>query len=767
LIGVVVLTIGGLGIGFLLVLGAMIGSVLDQSSSGCDTQMAGAVLPAGEAEAGGLTSAQLANAGAVIAEGRRRDLPARAVIIALAVASQESGFKNYANNGAGGDLSIDQLGIEQSLQLPHEAVGTDHGSIGIFQQQWPWWGTMRELMDPAVSAGKFYDALEKIPGWESMPVTVAAQTVQRSAHPSAYADDEGVATRLVAQAGAGSTSGVAAPAAAPAAATVADKSAGFGPEATLAAAAVRTHFGFEGVIGGHRPEAGSKHSEGLAIDVMTTDKALGDRIAAFFIANREKYHVDNVIWLQRITNAGRGWRLPGDLMEDRGTRTENHYDHVHVDFLGKPTTGTERIGVDLIAPGAATAECVPTEQTVTTNSDVVYPVDKTTDRANYGNRGGHWARGHTGTDFSVPCGTPVLAATSGQVIIRTDQSWSGRWLVQVSTGIGQLTTWYGHMQAVSVSGGDTVAAGQQIGEVGSEGNSTGCHLHFEVHPEGGSVYQDSVDPTSWLRENVGRRSNTDPGGVVAADWASDPEAFTIATFNVLGDSHTSPGGKRSWMASGRARMPGVVRLLEKYGVDVVGLQEFQRPQYRAFRSHAGRTYDVWSPKEDTENAIAWRRERWSLVSSGAASIPYFDGHRRRMPVLRMRDRATGRESVFVNVHNPADTRRYPRQGRWRDNAVAREAALVRQLTASTGLPVFLTGDMNDRRKVFCQLAAGASMTASNGGSNGPSCNPPQRAGIDWILAAGGADFSDHTVDNTRAVKTISDHPFVVARARTR
>ena len=138
LTGVVVLTVGGLGIGFLLVLGAMIASLPDQSAPGCDTQQAGVVLPAGAAEVGGLTSMQLSNAGAVIAEGRRRNLPARAVVIALAVASQESGFKNYANDGAGGDLSVDQLGIEQSLELPHEAVGTDHGSIGVFQQQWPW-----------------------------------------------------------------------------------------------------------------------------------------------------------------------------------------------------------------------------------------------------------------------------------------------------------------------------------------------------------------------------------------------------------------------------------------------------------------------------------------------------------------------------------------------------------------------------------------------------------------------------------------------------
>ena len=60
---------------------------------------------------------------------------------------------------------------------------------------------------------------------------------------------------------------------------------------------------------------------------------------------------------------------------------------------------------------------------------------------------------HTGTDLSAACGTPVLAATAGTVVIRTDQAWAGRWLVQVSTGVGQLTTWYAHMRALTVSDG--------------------------------------------------------------------------------------------------------------------------------------------------------------------------------------------------------------------------------------------------------------------------------------------------------------------------
>jgi murein DD-endopeptidase MepM/ murein hydrolase activator NlpD len=69
----------------------------------------------------------------------------------------------------------------------------------------------------------------------------------------------------------------------------------------------------------------------------------------------------------------------------------------------------------------------------------------------------------------------------------------------VSTGTGELTTWYAHMQALLVSDGEQVRAGQQIGVVGQRGNATGCHLHLEVHPSGGSIYQDNIDPSAWLR----------------------------------------------------------------------------------------------------------------------------------------------------------------------------------------------------------------------------------------------------------------------------
>jgi murein DD-endopeptidase MepM/ murein hydrolase activator NlpD len=120
------------------------------------------------------------------------------------------------------------------------------------------------------------------------------------------------------------------------------------------------------------------------------------------------------------------------------------------------------------------------------------------DQDNFGGRSGLWAREHTGDDFSTACGSPVVAANAGTVMIRTDQGWSGRWLVMVSTAQGSLTTWYAHMQAIDVVDGQHVHAGDPLGQVGSEGNATGCHLHFEVHPTGGGIYEDDTDPEVWL-----------------------------------------------------------------------------------------------------------------------------------------------------------------------------------------------------------------------------------------------------------------------------
>ena len=91
--------------------------------------------------------------------------------------------------------------------------------------------------------------------------------------------------------------------------------------------------------------------------------------------------------------------------------------------------------------------------------------------------------GHRGTDICAPAGTPIYAAFGGGV--STKAHWSYGTCVKISHGGGMVTI-YGHMsaRAAGIADGVTVTKGQLIGYVGSTGNSTGNHLHFELDING-------------------------------------------------------------------------------------------------------------------------------------------------------------------------------------------------------------------------------------------------------------------------------------------
>jgi murein DD-endopeptidase MepM/ murein hydrolase activator NlpD len=105
--------------------------------------------------------------------------------------------------------------------------------------------------------------------------------------------------------------------------------------------------------------------------------------------------------------------------------------------------------------------------------------------AEFGAAGNMWIGGrHTGQDFAAKIGTPVRAALAGVVTVE-HPAWAGN-LVRIDHGNG-LETWYAHLSAVAVVPGRRVDAGTVIGAVGTEGNSTGPHLHFEVRVDGQPV----------------------------------------------------------------------------------------------------------------------------------------------------------------------------------------------------------------------------------------------------------------------------------------
>jgi hypothetical protein len=127
-----------------------------------------------------LDAAQRAVAGTILTVGRARHVPDRGLVVAVAAAMQESKLRNL-NHG-------------------------DRDSLGVFQQR-AGWGTPAQRMTPTYAAGKFYDALARVPGWQAMPLTVAAQRVQRSGYPGAYAQWEPLARAVVGGTGSAQTVG--------------------------------------------------------------------------------------------------------------------------------------------------------------------------------------------------------------------------------------------------------------------------------------------------------------------------------------------------------------------------------------------------------------------------------------------------------------------------------------------------------------------------------------------------------------------------------
>ena len=278
------------------------------------------------ATAGGHTASlsieQAENASIIAAVAERRGLPAHAISIAIATAMQESKLRNLE--------------------------GGDRDSIGIFQPRpSQGWGSPRQLNDPYYAANAFYDALIQVDGYEDMPLTEAAQAVQRSAFPDAYAEHEADG-RAVASALSGYSSAAfscvvhggdpsdekvgANGLTGPANAVRRDLDKAFGP-------LPMGGFAPGGVATGH--ESGSAHYDGRAIDVFfrpvdADSRVRGWAVAQYLVANARRLDIEHVIFDARIWTAGSqsedGWRqyvVPKDAPGNRAVL--EHRDHVHVD----------------------------------------------------------------------------------------------------------------------------------------------------------------------------------------------------------------------------------------------------------------------------------------------------------------------------------------------------------------------------------------------------------------------------------------------------
>ncbi|MGW4502075.1 hypothetical protein ACWENR_26120 [Micromonospora sp. NPDC004336] len=125
-----------------------------------------------------LSDEQVANVKAIVAATKKAGMDERAAVVAIATALQESKLEN----------------------LGHLGERNDHDSQGLFQQRpSSGWGTVEQITDPEYSTTAFLKGLKQVDGWQDMPLTKAAQTVQVSAYPDHYAQWEQQAADLVAE----------------------------------------------------------------------------------------------------------------------------------------------------------------------------------------------------------------------------------------------------------------------------------------------------------------------------------------------------------------------------------------------------------------------------------------------------------------------------------------------------------------------------------------------------------------------------------------
>ncbi|MEU4693756.1 hypothetical protein [Actinoplanes sp. NPDC023714] len=286
----------------------LLSSIGGSDSGACAEFSAPGVAPS---EATGTTplwdADQVSIAQTIIAVGAAKKVSPRGWSIALAVAMQESGLRN----------------------LPHLGSRNDHDSIGVFQQRpSQGWGTTEQLSQPTYQAERFYEELLEVPGWDTLPLTQAAQAVQISAFPDAYAKWEAEATRLVdALSGAAlpcSMLGTAEPAPRNPDGSWPQEQCDIRPDPTTGAGCITPRLlhlvGQANAAGFPKPSCyrmddHGEHPSGQACDWKMTSgtaatgmqRAHGDAMAAWAATNAARLGIRYIIWFYEIWTDDEGW----------------------------------------------------------------------------------------------------------------------------------------------------------------------------------------------------------------------------------------------------------------------------------------------------------------------------------------------------------------------------------------------------------------------------------------------------------------------------
>ena len=237
--------------------------------------------------------------------------------------------------------------------------------------------------------------------------------------------------------------------------------------------------------------------------------------------------------------------------------------------------------------------------------------------------------------------------------------------------------------------------------------------------------------------------------------------FKVATYNALLASHTDgPNPRRAKYPNSTVRTKRAVELFRRSGIDIAGVQEFQRSARTTFKRLAPE-YGIF---DAVTRSVVWRKSDFKFIEGHTIRTRTYDGRLTRTPVVTLRQRATGQHLVVMSAHNPANI--MGPADAYRDEATQQQLAeALRYRHTADPVPVIVLGDMNDRADFFCAFTESGEMHAAAGGShvNGVCESPSFNRGIDWIM--GSTDVAFSGFKDNYDMRRATDHPLITAVAR--
>jgi endonuclease/exonuclease/phosphatase family metal-dependent hydrolase len=313
------------------------------------------------------------------------------------------------------------------------------------------------------------------------------------------------------------------------------------------------------------------------------------------------------------------------------------------------------------------------------------------------------------------------------------------------------------------SGGGARPADAAIAPAHDSARTPGHHTHAAATRTAvSSRQQDRPAPYHVVHGTVvAHKTQAQLARELKALLATHAFSFTIGTFNVLGSQHSTSSGDHARYPSASYRSAGAASLMQRHGVDVVGDQEMKPDQLNEITRLTG--MKAWPGyafgSRNTDNSILYNPAKFEFVSGTSFPVKFMNAVRPQT-VLLLRERSTGREVYFVNVHVSAVT-----APRYEASHVAGHFATAAEINKlkATGIPVFLTGDMNDRADFYCRVVPLTHLVAAVGGNVDGGCHPAPRLAVDWVLGSAPTTFTNYWEDRS-PIGRISDHFFVSATA---